>query len=78
MRIEDDVDAAGVFVLAQNFRPGFAAVGRPKYSALWIRTERVSESRDQHDVGISRIDNQRADLAAVFESDVFPGLTRID
>ena len=38
----------------------------------------MSERRDQNDVGISWIDNQRADLAAVSESDIFPGLARID
>ena len=78
MWIEHHVDPARVFVFTQNFRPRFAAVGGPKDSALLIWTERVSESSDQDDVRVSWIDNQRADLAAVFESDIFPGFACVD
>ena len=66
MRIENDIDSAGVFVFRQNFRPGLAAVGGPKYSALRVWTERMTQRRHQDDVLISWIDNQRTDLAAVF------------
>ena len=66
VRIEHDVDSAGVLIFAQNFRPRFAAVGCPKNSTLLVRTERVTKRSDQHDVRIFWIDNQRADLAAVF------------
>src|SRR5438477_5939511 len=78
MWIEHHVDPARVFVFTQNFRPRFAAVGGPKDSALLIWTERVSESSHQNHVGISWIDNQRADLATVFESDIFPGFAGVD
>src|SRR5206468_684287 len=39
MRIENDVDAAGVFIFRQNFRPRLAAIGRAKDSTLLIWTE---------------------------------------
>ena len=64
MRIENDIDAAGVFVFGQDFRPCFAAVSGAKNSALLIRTERVSQRRYENYVLISRIDNDRADLPA--------------
>src|SRR5207253_11344067 len=78
MWIEHYVDPARVFVFTQNFRPRFAAVGGSKDSALLIWTERVSESSHQNHVGISWIDNQRADLTTVFESDIFPGFAGVD
>src|SRR5450432_2049933 len=54
VRIENDLDAAGVFVFAQNFCPGFATVGRAKNSALLIWTERVPERCHKSDVRIFR------------------------
>src|SRR5439155_1692317 len=36
MRIENDIDAASVFVFGQNFRPCFAAVTRAKDATLLI------------------------------------------
>src|SRR5439155_8910166 len=66
VRIEYDFNAAGVFVFAQDFRPVFAAVSRAKNSALLIWTERMPKRRDQNNVCVSRIDNQRANLATVF------------
>src|SRR5437867_2596512 len=70
VRVKHDVDAAGVFILAQNFRPCLAAVARAKNSALLIWSECVSERRDQNDISVSWIDNQRTNLAAVFQSDI--------
>src|SRR5437667_5284940 len=42
MRIENNVDPAGVFIFGQNFRPCFAAISSTKNSALLIWTERVA------------------------------------
>src|SRR5207302_8875515 len=66
MWIEHHVDPARVFVFTQNFCPRFAAIACPENSAFLIWAERVSEGSHQHHVCISWIDNQRADLAAVF------------
>ena len=33
----------------------------------------MSEGRDQHDVGIARVDDDRSDVARVFQSDIVPG-----
>src|SRR5262249_57680593 len=65
VRIEHDVDAAGVFIFAQDIRPRFPAVCRPKNSPLFVWSECMSKRRDQHHVFVSWIDNQRADLPAV-------------
>ena len=78
MRIENNIDAAGVFVFGQNFRPGFAAVTRAKDAALLIRAERVPQRRYHNYVLISRIDNQRADLPRIFQPNILPCFAAVD
>src|SRR5215472_545056 len=78
MWIENDIDAAGVFVFGQNFRPCFATVTRAKDAALLIWAERVPQRRYQNYVVVSRIDNQRADLPRIFQPDVLPRFAGID
>ena len=63
MRIESNVDAAGIFVFVQNFFPGLAAVGRAEDSALRVRTVRMPERRHKNDVRIGGINNYFADGA---------------
>ena len=41
--IDDNVGAAGIFILVQNLFPGFAAIGRAKNPALCIGAVRMSE-----------------------------------
>src|ERR1051326_9139868 len=50
MRIENDVDAAGVFIFAQNFRPGFSAIRGAINAALLVWTKGVTDSGDQYNV----------------------------
>src|SRR5207237_6093052 len=45
MRIENDVDAACIFIFGQNSRPGFAAVGCAENSALLVRAKRMPQRR---------------------------------
>ena len=47
-------------------------------STLLIRSERMTQRRDEDDVGISRIHNNRTDLVAILQSDILPGLAGID
>ena len=58
MRVENDVDRAGVLVFAQDFRPGLAAIGRAKNSALVVRAISMSEGRDKNDVRILRMHDE--------------------
>ncbi len=78
MRIEDDIDRAGVLVFAQDFRPGLAAIGRAKNSALVVRSKGVAERGDENDVRILRMNDERADMAAVFQADIAPVPAAID
>src|SRR5207302_6953167 len=55
MRIKHNVDAAGIFILAQNFRPCLAPVSRAKNSALLIWAECVRTRCDHNHVSISWI-----------------------
>src|ERR1700757_1450915 len=43
VRIEADIDRAGVLVLVQHLRPGLAAIGRTEHAAFGIRPEGVPE-----------------------------------
>ena len=78
VRVENDIDRAGVLVFAQDFRPGLAAIGRAKNSALVVRPIGMPEGRDKNDVRIFRMDDDRADVAAVFQADIPPIAAAID
>src|SRR4051794_3473815 len=57
MRIEHDVDAAGVFVFAQDLGPRFSSVVRSENSSVLVRAESVAERCDERDVRIMRVDD---------------------
>ena len=78
LRIDREIDCAGVLADEQGFRPGLAAVFRTEYATLGVRTEHVSECRDHHDVGVVRIDPDRADMARRFKADRMPARTAVD
>ncbi len=78
MRIEDDVDRAGVFILEQDLRPTLAAIGRAENAALRVRTVGVADRRDINDVLILGVNDERADVAGVFQADVAPVAAAID
>src|SRR5438874_10036570 len=78
VRIEADIDRAGLLVLVEDLAPGLAAVGAAEHAALGVGAEGMAEGRDQNDIGILRVDDQGADLAGVPEADVAPGLAAVD
>ena len=57
MRIKDNVDAASVFILRQNFGPRFPAISGTKNSAFLVWTKRMSQRRYENHVLVSRINN---------------------
>ena len=78
VRIENDVDRARVFVLAQDFSPSLAAVGRAKNSALRVRSVGMPDRGDEDNVRVIRVHDERADMAGVFQSDVVPIAPAVD
>src|SRR5437879_9814324 len=70
VRVKDNIDSARVFVFRQNFRPCLAPIACAKNSALLIRAEGVAQCRHQHNVWILRMNDERADLPAIFQSDI--------
>src|SRR5271154_5291108 len=78
VRTEGDVDGAGIFVLVENFLPGFAAIGGAKNTALGIRAERMAQSRHKNNVSIPGIDNYLADGSRVVQADVLPCLPAVE
>ena len=78
MRIECDVDPAGVFIFIENLLPGLPAVNGAKDAALGIWTIRMAKRRNQHAVGIFWIDDQLADRPRIAQADVLPGLAAVN
>src|SRR3989441_11976954 len=78
VRIEADIDRAGLLVLVEDLAPGLAAVGGAEHAALGVGAEGMAEGRDENDIGILRVDDQRADLAGVPEAGVAPGPAAAD
>src|SRR6188472_4027461 len=77
MRIEHDINPTGVLVFRENFGPRFPAVAGSKNSTFLIWTKGMSKCGDEDNVGIVWMDDERADLAGIAQSDIFPVLSRI-
>src|SRR6202140_5220363 len=78
LRVECHVDRSGVLILVQHLRPGPSTVGAAEYAALFVGTERVTQPRDQHDVGVLRMDDHGADVPRIAQPHVLPGATRVN
>src|SRR5579862_6810644 len=76
--IEDDVDAPGLSVSVKNFLPALATILGAEDSALFIIAEGMSESGDESDVRILRIDGEAADRVGVGKAGELPGLAGVD
>src|ERR1035441_8111874 len=77
MRIEHNIDRAGVLILKQNFLPSLTAIRGAKNAALGVGSKGVPEGRNQNDVRIAPVDDDRSDVAGVLEADVPPRPTRV-
>src|SRR5438105_11536031 len=53
-RLEREVDRAGVLVPVERPGPVFAAVDRTEHAAFGIRSVRVAECGDEHDIRVAR------------------------
>src|SRR5205823_422457 len=73
-RIENDVDPAAVAVAEQHPLPGLAAIPGAEDPALVVGPERVAERGDEHDIRVSRVDDDGADVPAVAQTQVLPAL----
>ena len=78
LRIKDDVNATGLFVLIENFLPGFSAIHAAENSPLRIRSVGVAKCRDEYDVGVVRINDDRADVPRIRQAYIRPRLSRIE
>src|SRR5205823_4944645 len=77
-RIQNDVDPAAVAVAEQHPLPALAAVPGAEDPALVVGPERVAERGDEHDIRVSRVDDDGADVPAVAQTQVLPGLAGIE
>ena len=72
-----DVNGAGVLVLVEHLGPTLSAIRRAEHAALRIGAKGVTDGGDHDDVGIGWINNYRADLAAILQADMGPGLAPV-
>ena len=75
--VQRDVDGAGGVVDEQRLRPRLAAVDGPVDATRPVRTEGVTDRGDVRDVGVGRMDADRADLLRVVEAEVGPGVAAV-
>src|SRR5580700_10984124 len=68
---------AGHVVLVESFSPGLAGVGGSVHAAMFAgrvdAEDGMAEDADHDDVGIARVNEDRADEARIFQADVGPG-----
>jgi hypothetical protein len=70
--VERQIDRARVLVPKENPLPGPAAVPGSIHPSLRIGAVRVAEGRDVDQVGVAGVNQDAADLPAVFEADPLP------
>src|SRR5258705_1041615 len=78
IRIEGQVDGAGVFILGKDSRPGLAAIRSAIDPALSVRSKAMTECGDEHNIRILWINQDPADLSRIAEADVRPGHADVD
>jgi hypothetical protein len=76
-RIEREVDRPGVLVAVEDLLERLPAVDRAEDAALRVGAVRMAENRDEEAIGILRIHEDRADLPAVGEPEMRPGLSAV-
>ena len=77
VRVDGEIDRAGVLALEQHAVPGLAAVPRPVDSPLVVRPEDVAQCRHVDEVGVVRMHADAADVPRVAEPQVTPGLAAV-
>ena len=75
--IDADVVSAGVLVLVEHLLERCAAVGRPKYPALGVRTIRMTERRNEEPIRIGGVDVDVADHLRIVQTEVRPRLAGV-
>ncbi len=73
VRIEREIDRAGLLADKEHMRPVLAAIGRFEDTAFSIWPKRMPECRYPDDIGIVRVNADLANEAGIGEADVLPG-----
>src|SRR5262249_12467058 len=68
---------AGVVVAVENLLPAFAAVLGAEDAAFLVRSVRMPERRDVHEIGFGGMDTDARDGRRVMEAHVQPRLSRV-
>ena len=75
--IHFDGDGARVVIDIKDLFPGLASVERPEDAALLVRSIRMTEAGNEHDVGIRRMNDETTHLLDVSESDMLPSVAAV-
>src|SRR5262249_17673758 len=76
-RVHGDVDDAGPLVDVEDLPPALAAVGGLVEAALLAGAVEPAQRPDVDDVRVGRVDDDTADLEALFQAHVLPGLAAV-
>ena len=77
-RVELDVVGAGPVIDLEDAIPGFAAVGGLVDAAIAALSPERTLRSDVHDIGVARIDDDAADVFALFEAEVLPAAAAVN
>src|SRR5215470_12942307 len=77
VRIKHYIDGAGFVVFEQNLLPGGATIRAAKYPALFIGSVGMTERGNKDDIRIPGINDQSANMARVFQANIFPGVSAV-
>ena len=73
MRVEDQIDCAGVVVTVEDFLPGGAAVLGAEHAAFGIAPVGMAEGGDVDEIGIGGADADARNGLRLGEADILPG-----
>ena len=77
IRVEHQIDRAGLVISKKDFLPLLAAVIRTEYAAHFVRPISVPQRSHVHDVGILRMHHNLRDVLRIVEADVRPRLPAV-
>src|SRR5690606_12913896 len=77
LRIDRDVDGAGLRIAVEHLLPGAAAVAGPVEPTVLVLHAVLAEAAGEDDVAVRRMHAHAREVAGLAQSDVLPGLARV-
>src|SRR6185369_5138797 len=78
LRIQRQIDRAGLLVAEEHLVPGLAAVAGPEHAAVRVRAVGITKGGHEGDVRVGGMDANAGDRLRAVEADARPGLAGVD